>query len=56
MKKELIFHEDYQTREKSKRSIFSDIQTFYNSKRIHATIGYMSPIAYEKMYLRKIAS
>ncbi|WP_374705416.1 IS3 family transposase [Oceanobacillus sp. J11TS1] len=29
---------------------------FYNYKRIHSTIGYMSPIAYEKMYLCKIVS
>ncbi|WP_212929525.1 IS3 family transposase, partial [Oceanobacillus oncorhynchi] len=56
IKKELIFHEDYQSREEAKRSIFSYIMTFYNSKRIHSTIGYISPIAYEKMYLRKIAS
>ncbi len=56
IKKELIFHEDYQSREEAKRSIFSYIMTFYNSKRIHSTIGYMSPMAYEKMYLRKIAS
>ncbi|UOQ91518.1 IS3 family transposase [Halobacillus shinanisalinarum] len=48
LKKELIFHENYQTREEAKRSLFAYIMTFYNYKRIHSAIQYMSPIAYEK--------
>jgi putative transposase len=50
IKRELIFHQNYQTREEAKRSIFEYIVSFYNSKRIHSTNGYISPIAYEKLY------
>ncbi|NPC93066.1 IS3 family transposase [Bacillus sp. WMMC1349] len=53
IKKELIFHQKYQTRAEAKRSIFAYIMTFYNYKRIHSSIGYLSPIAYEKKYAQK---
>lgn len=52
IKKELIFHEHYQTREQAKHSIFDYIETFYNYKRIHSANHYMSPIDYEKQYWR----
>ncbi|MFD2211819.1 IS3 family transposase [Virgibacillus halophilus] len=29
--------------------MFAYIMTFYNFKRIHSAIGYMSPLQYEKM-------
>lgn len=54
IKKELIFHQKYQTREEAKRSIFTYIMTFYNYKRIHSSIGYLSPIAYEKKYAQQV--
>jgi putative transposase len=53
IKRELIFHESYQTREEAKNSIFEYIVSFYNSKRIHSTNNYMSPIAYEKLYYKE---
>lgn len=51
IKRELIFHEKYITREQAKRSIVEYIVSFYNYKRIHSFINYMTPIAYEKQYL-----
>lgn len=54
IKKELIFHEKYRTREEAKKSIFAYIMTFYNYKRIHSAINYMSPIQYEKKYLQRL--
>lgn len=54
IKKELIFHVKYRTREQAKRSIFNYIMTFYNYKRIHSAIHYMSPLQYEKMYLQQL--
>lgn len=50
IKKELIFHEKYKTREQAKKSIIEYIVSFYNYKRIHSYTNYMSPIAYEKQY------
>ncbi|MDY0394668.1 IS3 family transposase [Virgibacillus halophilus] len=56
IKKELIFHEKFQTRAEAKRSIFAYIMTFYNFKRIHSVIDYMSPLQYEKMYIQRLKS
>lgn len=50
IKKELIFHENYHTRDQAKRSIFGYIVSFYNYKRIHSTINYHSPLEFEKLY------
>jgi putative transposase len=50
IKRELIFHQSYRTREEAKRSTFEYIASFYNSKRIHSTNDYMSPMAYERRY------
>lgn len=54
IKKELIFHEKYQTREAAKKSIFAYIMTDYNYKRIHSAINYMSPLQYEKKYIQQL--
>ena len=48
LKKELVHHEDYQTREEAKASIFEYIEVFYNRKRRHSTLGYVSPAEYEQ--------
>ncbi|CQR46236.1 Integrase core domain protein [Paraliobacillus sp. PM-2] len=54
IKRELIFHENYKTRNQAKRSIFKYIVSFYNYKRIHSTNEYMSPIVYEKKYYKRL--
>ncbi|WLR52481.1 IS3 family transposase [Bacillus tianshenii] len=53
LKKELIFHQNYRTREEAKKSIFTYIESFYNYKRIHSAINYQSPIAFEKQYYKQ---
>nr|WP_234014774.1 IS3 family transposase [Staphylococcus chromogenes] len=50
IKKELIHHCDYKTRDEAMFSVMEYILTFYNSKRIHSTLNYMSPIEFEKKY------
>jgi putative transposase len=47
LKKELVHHEDYATREEARASIFEYIETFYNRVRRHSTLGYLSPADYE---------
>jgi transposase InsO family protein len=49
LKKELVHHEDYQTREEAKASIFEYIEIFYNSQRRHSTLGFKSPTEYESL-------
>ena len=48
LKKELVHHEDYQTRAQARASIFEYIETFYNPKRRHSSLDYLSPADYER--------
>lgn len=48
LKKELVHDEDYQGREEARASIFEYIEVFYNRKRRHSTLGYVSPAEYEQ--------
>ncbi|MBM7655711.1 transposase InsO family protein [Neobacillus cucumis] len=53
IKKELIYQKKYKTRDEAKMSIFNYLVGFYNSRRIHSTLGYISPNEFEKQYLLK---
>jgi putative transposase len=48
IKKELIFHESYRSREAARKSIFEYIEVWYNRKRRHSSLGYLSPEAFER--------
>ena len=48
LKKELVHDEDYQTREEARASLFEYIEIFYNRIRRHSSLGYRSPIEYER--------
>jgi putative transposase len=37
----------YRTRDEAKADVFDYIECFYNPKRRHSTIGYMSPMEFE---------
>jgi len=50
LKNELVYHEDYKTREEARQSIFEYIEIFYNKKRRHAFLNYMTPVEYEEKY------
>lgn len=49
LKRELIYHEVYKTREEAKTSLFQYIEIFYNRKRRHSALGYMSPLEFENI-------
>lgn len=51
LKKELIHKRRFKTREQAKIAIISYIETWYNPKRIHSSLGDMSPIEFERCYL-----
>jgi putative transposase len=53
LKTEHIYFENYSTREQAKRSIFDYVETFYNRKRRHSTLGYLSPVAFEKQAMQR---
>ena len=46
----LVYHEDYKTRSEARQSIFEYIEVFYNRKRRHAFLNYMTPVEYEKKF------
>jgi putative transposase len=38
----------YRTRDEAKADVFDYIERFYNPKRRHSTIGYLSPMQFER--------
>jgi putative transposase len=48
LKKELVHHENYQSRAEARASVFEYIEVFYNRVRRHSALGYLSPVAYEQ--------
>jgi putative transposase len=47
LKTELVHHEHYATREQARASVFEYIEVFYNRKRLHSSLGYVSPEQFE---------
>ena len=48
IKSELIYWNNFQTRAEAELKIFEYIEMFYNTKRLHSTINYMTPTEFEK--------
>jgi putative transposase len=48
LKRELVHHADYATRAQATAAIFEWVECWYNRKRRHSALGYMSPEEYEK--------
>lgn len=49
LKTELVHHCDYATHTEARQSIFKYIEFFYNRRRRHSAIGYMTPAEYESV-------
>lgn len=47
LKRELVYHRRYGTREEATQDIFEYIEVFYNRQRRHSTLGYDSPAEFE---------
>jgi transposase InsO family protein len=48
LKVELVYHERYATRAQAMASVFEYVECWYNRKRLHSSLGYMSPEQYER--------
>ncbi len=49
-----VFHgQKYETRDQATRCIFSYVEGFYNQKRMHSTLGYMSPDEFEQNHINQ---
>jgi putative transposase len=48
LKTERTARRTYRTRDKARTDVFDYIERFYNPRRRHSTIGYLSPVEFEK--------
>jgi transposase InsO family protein len=55
LKKELIHRRPWATVRSAHEAIAHYIEFFYNSRRKHSTLGYLSPAAYERKYDNEVA-
>ena len=52
LKTQLIYNNHYESRQQAKEDIFEYIEIFYNTKRMHSYLGYMTPNEFEKRAVR----
>jgi transposase InsO family protein len=48
LKTEWLHHQHFLTHAQARLAIFDYIETFYNPKRLHSALGYLSPVEYER--------
>ncbi len=51
LKKELVYLRKFQTRSEARTEIFEFIEIYYNRRRQHSSLGYLSPYEFEKKNL-----
>ena len=49
LKTERVARKVYRTRDQARADVFDYIERFYNPRRRHSTIGYLSPMAFEQL-------
>ena len=47
LKMELVYRQNFATRQQAREAIFEYIEVFYNRQRLHSALGYTSPSAFE---------
>jgi transposase InsO family protein len=47
LKYEVVYHQRFATLAEARRAIFNYIETFYNRRRLHSSLAYLSPILFE---------
>jgi len=48
LKRELILDARFETPEQAQMEIFKYIELYYNTKRMHSALGYISPAQFER--------
>ncbi len=56
LKRELVYRRNYSSHTEAKQDIFEYIEVWYNRKRKHSAIEYMSPIEYEHQWKKSIST
>ena len=52
---EEVSRQKYQTHEQATRGVADYIERFYNRTRLHSSLGYFSPVEYEKQRLWEVS-
>ena len=50
LKTECVYTRRFATRAEARETIFEFIEVFYNRRRRHSTIGYVSPVEFEMIF------
>lgn len=53
LKKEWLYHQTFNTLEDVERAVFEYIEGFYNTNRLHSSLGYVSPNDFENDFFSK---
>jgi putative transposase len=53
LKSEWVHHHTYRTRDEARPDLFYYIEAFYNRRRLHSALDYLSPEAYEQLYYQQ---
>ncbi len=56
IKCEMLYQTNYKTREEARRDIFWYIEIYYNRKRRHQALGYLTPVDYKQRYFAELAA
>lgn len=54
LKTELIYHYNYHTRNQAEVAVFEYIEVWYNRKRLHSSLGYVTPMEFEMNYYQML--
>ena len=56
LKVELVHHVSWATRVGARADLFDYLEIFYNAQRRHSSLGYLSPLAFERQWEQEQAA
>lgn len=56
LEKELLISERFESRIEARAAVFEYIEIYYNRKRRHSTLGYLSPVEFERLAVARDAA
>ena len=51
LKRERVYHRSYETRKEAQADLFQYLEVWYNRKRRHSSLEYLSPADYEEQHV-----